>query len=186
MISPPCWPADEQGPFILYNEYVQIGTAASLQLRGGKVELILWRHAEAEEGAPDSSRKLTGKGKKQAQLMAEWLKPRLPEHTRLIVSPATRAQQTATALSNQFETLKEIGPGAHPKALLAAAGWPEGKGAVLIVGHQPTLGEVAALLMSGSPQGWSMRKGAVWWFSHKQKELSAELLLRSVISPDLV
>lgn len=79
------------------------------------MELILWRHAEAEEGAPDSSRKLTGKGKKQAQLMAEWLKPRLPEHTRLIVSPATRAQQTATALSNEFETLKEIGPGLPQK-----------------------------------------------------------------------
>jgi phosphohistidine phosphatase len=150
------------------------------------VDLILWRHAEAEEGAPDNSRKLTAKGKKQAELMAEWLKPRLPEHTRFIVSPATRAQQTATALSNQFETLKEIGPGAPSKALLAAAGWPGGKGAVLVVGHQPTLGEVAALIMSGSPQGWGMRKAAVWWFSHKQKGLSAELLLRAVISPDMV
>jgi phosphohistidine phosphatase len=150
------------------------------------VELILWRHAEAEEGFPDSSRKLTAKGKKQAQLMADWLRPRLPEDTRVIVSPAARTQQTAAALSNQFETLKDIGPGVSSKALLAAAGWPEGKGAVLIVGHQPTLGEVAALIMSGSPQGWGIRKGAVWWFSHKQKGLSAELLLRTVISPDTI
>jgi phosphohistidine phosphatase len=150
------------------------------------VEFILWRHAEAEEGFPDSSRKLTAKGKKQAQLMAEWLRPRLPEDIRVIVSPATRTQQTAAALSNQFETLKDIGPGVSSKALLAAAGWPEGKGAVLIVGHQPTLGEVAALIMSGSPQGWGIRKGAVWWFSHKQKGLSAELLLRIVISPDMI
>ena len=150
------------------------------------MELILWRHAEAEEGAPDSSRKLTSKGKKQAQLMAEWLKPRLPDGTRLIVSPATRTQQTAAALSSQFETLKEIGPGAPAKAILYAAGWPEGKGAVLVVDHQPTLGEVAAQLMSGSSQGWSMRKGAVWWFSQKQKGLSSELLLRAVISPDMI
>lgn len=150
------------------------------------MELILWRHAEAEEGFPDSSRKLTAKGKKQAQLMADWLRPRLPEDTRVIVSPATRTQQTAAALSNQFETLKDIGPGVSSKALLAAAGWPEGKGAVLIVGHQPTLGEVAALIMSGSPQGWGIRKGAVWWFSHKQKGLSAELLLRTAISPDMI
>lgn len=150
------------------------------------MELILWRHAEAEEGFPDSSRKLTAKGKKQAHLMAEWLRPRLPEDTRVIVSPATRTQQTAAALSNQFETLKDIGPGVSSKALLAAAGWPEGKGAVLIVGHQPTLGEVAGLIMSGSPQGWGIRKGAVWWFSHKQKGLSAELLLRVVISPDMI
>jgi phosphohistidine phosphatase len=150
------------------------------------VELILWRHAEAEEGAPDGSRKLTGKGKKQAQLMAEWLRPRLPEDTRFIVSPAIRAQQTAAALSNHFETLREIGPGAPSKAVLAAAGWPEANGTVLVVGHQPTLGEVAALLMSGSSQGWGMRKGAVWWFSRKQKGLSVELLLRTVISPDMV
>lgn len=150
------------------------------------MELILWRHAEAEEGFPDSSRKLTAKGKKQAQLMADWLRPRLPEDTRVIVSPATRTQQTAAALSNRFETLKDIGPGVSSKALLAAAGWPEGKGAVLIVGHQPTLGEVAALIMSGSPQSWGIRKGAVWWFSHKQKGLSAELLLRTVISPDMI
>jgi phosphohistidine phosphatase len=150
------------------------------------VELILWRHAEAEEGFPDSSRKLTAKGKKQAQLMADWLRPRLPEDIRVIVSPATRTQQTAAALSNQFETLKDIGPGVSSKVLLAAAGWPEGKGAVLIVGHQPTLGEAAALIMSGSTQGWGIRKGAVWWFSHKQKGLSAELSLRTVISPDMV
>jgi phosphohistidine phosphatase len=161
-------------------------TAVSLHLSGGRVELILWRHAEAEEGFPDSSRKLTVKGKKQAQLMAEWLRPRLPKDTRVIVSPATRTQQTAAALTNQFETVKDIGPGAPSKAVLAAADWPEASGTVLVVGHQPTLGEVAALLMSGSPQGWGMRKGAVWWFSHKQKGLSAELLLRTVISPDML
>jgi phosphohistidine phosphatase len=150
------------------------------------VELILWRHAEAEEGSPDSSRELTGKGRKQAERMAEWLRPRIPEHTRIIVSPAKRTQQTAAALISEFETLKDISPGASPRALLAAAGWPDAQGAVLVVGHQPTLGEVAALLMSGSPQGWSLRKGAVWWFANNKRGLSAELLLRSVISPDMV
>ena len=118
------------------------------------MELILWRHAEAEEGTPDSTRKLTAKGKKQAQLMAEWLKPRLPEHTRIIV--------------------------------LTVAGWPQAKDAVLVVGHQPTLGEVASLLMSGVPEGWSMRKSAVWWFSNTKKGLSADLVLRTVISPDML
>lgn len=150
------------------------------------MELILWRHAEAEEGSPDSSRELTGKGRKQAERMAEWLRPRIPEHTRIIVSPAKRTQQTAAALISEFETLKDISPGASPRALLAAAGWPDAQGAVLVVGHQPTLGEVAALLMSGSPQGWSLRKGAVWWFANNKRGLSAELLLRSVISPDMV
>jgi phosphohistidine phosphatase len=38
------------------------------------MELILWRHAEAEDGIPDMARELTSKGKKQAKHMAAWLK----------------------------------------------------------------------------------------------------------------
>ena len=62
------------------------------------MDLILWRHAEAEDGVPDGARALTKKGLKQAAAIAAWLKPRLPDATRILVSPATRAQQTAAAL----------------------------------------------------------------------------------------
>lgn len=150
------------------------------------MELILWRHAEAEDGMPDSARELTGKGLKQARAMAEWLKPRLPENTRIIASPTRRTQQTASALGNDFETVKEIGAGASAKAILAAAGWPAAKGAVVLVGHQPTLGEVAALLLTGELAGWNIKKGAVWWFSRKEKAGVEETVLRAVISPDML
>ena len=150
------------------------------------MELILWRHAEAEEGIPDAARKLTDRGLKQAQAMAEWLKPRLPKNTRIIVSPSKRTQQTASALGSDFETVKEIGTGASARTILAAAGWPAAKGAVVVVGHQPTLGEVATVLMSGEPAGWSVRKGAVWWFSHKEKAGVTETVLRAVIAPDML
>ena len=150
------------------------------------MELILWRHAEAEDGMPDSARELTGKGLKQARAMAEWLKPRLPESTRIIASPTRRTQQTASALGNDFETVKEIGAGASAKAILAAAGWPAAKGAVVLVGHQPTLGEVAALLLTGELAGWNIKKGAVWWFSCKEKAGVEETVLRAVISPDML
>jgi len=150
------------------------------------MELILWRHAEAEDGVPDNARELTDKGLKQAQVMAEWLKPRLPKHTRIIVSPTRRTQQTAATLQDDFETIKEIGPGASAKEILSASGWPDAKGAVVVVGHQPTLGEVAALLMSGDPMEWNIRKGAVWWFSHKKKAGIVEMVLRTSISPDML
>ena len=150
------------------------------------MELILWRHAEAEDGVPDSARKLTDKGLKQAQVMAEWLKPRLPKNTRIIVSPTKRTQQTAAALGDDYETVREIGPSVSAKSILAAAGWPDAKGAVVVVGHQPTLGEVAALLMSGDPMGWNVRKGAVWWFSYKKKGDVAEVTLHTSISPDML
>ena len=150
------------------------------------MELILWRHAEAEDGVPDSARELTGKGLKQAQAMAEWLKPRLPKNTRIIVSPTKRTQQTAAALADDYETAREIGPGASVKSVLAAAGWPDAKGAVVVVGHQPTLGEVAAFLMSGDLMGWNVRKGAIWWFNYKKRGDVAEVVLHTSIFPDML
>ena len=151
------------------------------------MDLILWRHAEAEERVPDNERQLTSRGLKQARTMAEWLRPRLPQKTRVIVSPTVRTQQTAAALALDFETLSEIGPGVSARAVLRAAGWPEGNGTVLVVGHQPTLGEVAGLLMSGKSSSWIVQKGAIWWFSFKSNGAGDDqLLLRAVVSPEMV
>jgi phosphohistidine phosphatase len=150
------------------------------------MDLILWRHAEAEDGFLDIERALTGKGRKQAKKMAGWLKPRLPQDVRILVSPAKRALQTAAALGLDFSTLEEIAPGASPRALLKAAHWPQGEHSVLIVGHQPTLGEVAALLLGGQDASWNIKKGAVWWFTSHTLFGSNECVLRAVISPDLL
>lgn len=150
------------------------------------MDLILWRHAEAEDGFPDNARKLTAKGEKQADLMGAWLRDRLPRDTRIIVSPAKRAQQTALALKCKFETLKEINVGASVPALLAAAGWPDARGAVLVIGHQPVLGQVAALLLGGSEEAWSVKKGAVWWLSSRVRQDETQVVLRAVMAPDLL
>jgi phosphohistidine phosphatase len=150
------------------------------------MDLILWRHADAEDGAPDLDRRLTDKGHKQAKQMATWLADHLPKGTRIIVSPAARAQQTARALSDEFETIDTIEPGASAQAVLAATGWPRARHAVLVVGHQPTLGEVAALLMSGQPGEWGMKKGAVVWLSRRMRGEHAEVLLRAALSPELL
>ena len=42
------------------------------------MDLILWRHTEAEDALPDATRELTGRGRKQAARMADWLNPGLP------------------------------------------------------------------------------------------------------------
>lgn len=150
------------------------------------MDLILWRHAEAADGAPDLARKLTVKGTKQAQEMANWLRPRLPKHTRIMVSPAQRTVQTAKALTEDYEIVRDLAPGASPVAVLAAARWPEHKGAVLVVGHQPTLGLVASLLIAGEPMPWSIKKGAIWWLSHRVRGEQPQVVLRAVVSPDLI
>jgi phosphohistidine phosphatase len=71
-------------------------------------------------------------------------------------------------------------------AVLAAAGWPDARDAALIVGHQPTLGEVAATLLTGDALSWSMKKAAVWWLSNRAREGASEVVLKVVIGPDLV
>lgn len=148
------------------------------------MELILWRHAEAEDGAPDNTRMLTAKGEKQAGKMATFLRAILPHDTRVLASPAKRTRQTAQAFTNHFATDPDIGPSAPPEAILEAAGWPDGEGSVLIVGHQPALGEAAALLMTGHPDCWSIKKGAVWWFNRHAHEGGYQTSLQLVIAPD--
>jgi phosphohistidine phosphatase len=148
------------------------------------MELILWRHAEAAEGTPDDSRALTEKGRRQAERMAHFLSGRLPPNTRILVSPAVRAQQTATALSARFITAPNLGTHATPETAIATAGWPMAGGAVLLVGHQPWMGELACRLMTGHADIWSIRKGAVWWFSRREREGDYQTILRLVISPD--
>lgn len=150
------------------------------------MELILWRHAEAEPGEPDLGRRLTAKGIQQADRMAAWLDRHLPASARVIVSPADRAQQTALALKRKFKVMHELAPGASPKSVLDAAGWPDAHEPVLIVGHQPTLGEVAALLLSGQEGAWSVRKGALWWLSNRVRDGLATTVVKAVIGPDFV
>ena len=150
------------------------------------MDLVLWRHAEAEPGEPDLGRRLTAKGVKQAERMGAWLDRHLPDTARILVSPADRAQQTALALKRKFRTVDEIGTGASVSAVLAAANWPDAREAALIVGHQPTLGAVASFLLSGEEAFWSVKKGAVWWLTNRDRGGSSAVVLRVVIGPDFV
>ncbi|KQU73552.1 MULTISPECIES: phosphohistidine phosphatase SixA [unclassified Rhizobacter] len=151
------------------------------------MDLILWRHAEAHvlrDGQGDLERALTPKGERQAQRMAEWLNQRLAHSTRILVSPAMRTQQTAKALDKSFKTVPALAPEATAEAVLKAARWPDATEPVLMIGHQPTLGQVAALLLSGQPQAWSIKKGAVWWFRRRDREGVVDTVLQAVQAPD--
>ena len=149
------------------------------------MELILWRHAEAEMGEPDEGRALTTKGHKQAAKMAEWLDRNLPNSCRILVSPATRAVQTAEALGRKFKIVADLAPDSTAERILAAAHWPDSREPVLIIGHQPTLGQVAATLLTGAPQDWTIRKGNIWWIVQREREGVSEHFIRSVMGPDL-
>ena len=152
------------------------------------MNLILWRHAEAEDvAASDLARQLTSRGRKQAQSVAKWLHARLDPDAVILASPAVRTVQTADTLTDQYRVVREIAPGASAADVLAAAGWPEGIApTVVIVGHQPTLGHVAAQLLADRETSWPLKKAGLWWLESRARNGDEQVVLRAAISPDLV
>ncbi|ASL45193.1 Phosphohistidine phosphatase SixA [Burkholderia sp. AD24] len=152
------------------------------------MDLILWRHAEAEEAAAsDLARALTTRGRKQAQNVAKWLRTRLPDDALVLASPATRTIQTAETLSDQYRVVRELAPNASADDVLNAAGWPKGVAqTVVIVGHQPTLGHVAARLLGHSEASWPLKKAGVWWIASRERDGDDQAVLRAAITPDLI
>lgn len=149
------------------------------------MELILWRHAEAEDGGIDEARALTKRGHKQAKLMAAWLSKRVGKEWSVLASPAVRAQQTAEALGRKVDTREGLDTSSGPEDVLREAGWPGGDGKIIVVGHQPTLGQVAGTLL-GSHEDVAFRKGAVWWFVARERDGRSETVLKAVLNPDLL
>lgn len=149
------------------------------------MDLILWRHAEAVDGAPDHSRALTRRGEKQARAGADWLAQRLSRTPRVIVSPTVRTRETAAAFTDVFEIIDSLGPDGNVADIIAASGWPDGGSCVLVVGHQPTLGRLAALLLSGVEADWTIKKGALWWFTNRVRNGETQTVVRAVMPPDL-
>ena len=157
------------------------------------MDLILWRHAEAEDNASsDLARRLTPRGERQAGRMALWLKSQLENPTnrtsqwRVIASPAVRAQQTAAALKLPIETINAIAPDAPVDAILRAASWPDGKKNMIVVGHEPTLGMVAGALLNGVEDYVPFKKGAVCWFRASVQDGKTKVVLVASATPKTI
>ncbi|MDP4772300.1 MAG: phosphohistidine phosphatase SixA [Limnohabitans sp.] len=151
------------------------------------MDLIIWRHAEAHEAEPgedDLQRALTPRGRKQAERMAAWLDAQLPQGTRVLSSPAIRAEQTVRALNRKYKVRDALSPGASVEDLLETSGWPEARYPVLLVGHQPALGGLVAKLLGMPEPACAIRKGAVWWLRHRVREAQAQTVLLAVTCPE--
>lgn len=156
-------------------------------------EIILWRHAEAEPGKPDEpdvARELTAKGQRQAKKMADWLDRQLPANCKILCSPAARTLQTVKPLGRKIRECDALLPDADVQAALALCRSSDRGETVLLVGHQPMLGTLASLLLTGIEQAWTVRKGAIVWIApRKEKEDKEEgnaLYLKLVLPPELV
>ena len=158
------------------------------------MDLILWRHAEAEnlqEGMDDLSRSLTPKGERQAARMAAWLDAYLPQGTRILVSPARRTEQTVKALGRKYKLRDELVPTSTVQDVMGLLKWqaetgPQMKGPVLLVGHQPYLGELIASLLKMDVDSCAVRKGAVWWLRTRHRNEQLQTVLLTVACPELI
>jgi phosphohistidine phosphatase len=155
------------------------------------MDLVLWRHAEAidlELVGDDMLRTLTPRGDKQARRMGTWLDRHLPSGTKVFASPALRADHTARALDRKYKTSAALAPLANAQDLLGLVHWPHANGCVLVVGHQPTLGQVIAQVLGFPEQACAIRKGSVWWlrYRERERELEGETVVVSVQSADLL
>ena len=148
------------------------------------MDLILWRHAQAEDGSPGHTRELSAQGRKQAQRMGAWLDRVLPASCKILSSPTARTLQTVEALGRKYKIVTEIGPDATAYEVLHAAGWPDGRGQVLVVGHQPWLGRVASLVLTGVEQDWTIKKSNAWWIAQRDRDEGNAIYLKAVLAPE--
>ena len=119
-------------------------------------ELVLLRHAHAEAAAPgqdDFDRPLSVQGQAEAENAGRWLREHGITPDRIICSPARRTRETAEIVlsalgyveSRQDARIYEATPG----ALMQVADEHRDLGRVLLIGHNPGLEQIVALLSSG-------------------------------------
>ena len=158
------------------------------------MDLILWRHAEAEDlpdelqqqVAADMARSLTARGEKQAMRMAAWLDRQLPEGARIFVSPARRCEQTVLALGRKYRLRPELAPDSTVAQLLEMVQWPHGRSPILVVGHQPVLGQASAQLLGLQASECAMKKGAIWWLRSRDRDGQEQSVVVTVQSPEVL
>lgn len=153
------------------------------------MDLVLWRHAEAEEwveGCNDLERLLTPRGEKQAARMAAWLDRHLPDGVRMVASPARRAEQTAQALGRKYKLRSDLAPDGTPAQLLELVQWPTSRQTFVVVSHQPLLGQVVSQLVGCRPELCPVRKGSVWWLRNRERGGQAQTVVIAVQSPEML
>lgn len=125
------------------------------------MDCLLIRHGIAVEPeewqGSEENRPLTEKGKKRVLRTAAGLAALDCKPTHLLSSPFTRAYDTARLLrtvvcpSLKVTTCDELAVGSTPERIVALIRSFPMESILLCVGHEPLLGEAAALLLCGKP-----------------------------------
>jgi phosphohistidine phosphatase len=115
------------------------------------MRLYLVRHAKAEQGEPDELRRLTPDGLAAARDLGRRLADDGVSPDAVLSSPLLRARETADEIArvtgSETEAVELLRPGATATDVTQAVA---GRGeTVVVVGHQPDCGRIAAELTGG-------------------------------------
>lgn len=157
--------------------------------------LILWRHADAEEliiGSKDTDRALTKSGRKDAAKMAKWLNQYLPDNVEMLCSPARRCLETVATLQqlNQHQSKYDVKIAEFLSVDSSVALMTQhilnddSSKTILLIGHQPNLGLLIAKLLGMNEGACVVKKGAVWWLRQRFIEGKSQTYLFTVQHPD--
>ena len=154
------------------------------------MDLIFWRHAEAVEltdGQSDSERPLSARGERQAIRMSRWLERQLPESSKILCCPTVRAEQTLKPLGRKYKCRDELSPNALPDDVLKLVNWPNNKQTILVVSHQPLIGQIVSQLFGIQSQELSVKKCSVWWLRSKiSLDETTQVNLVTVQTPEML
>jgi phosphohistidine phosphatase len=90
------------------------------------------------------------------------------------------------ALGRKYKFHPGLAPIGTVDDLLALAQWSKPKGCVLVVGHQPMLGQTIAHLLGVDAGDWSVKKGAVWWLRRRDPVDTGSTVVVTVQTPEMV
>ena len=131
------------------------------------MDLLLIRHAEAEPSGPDCTdfeRRLTARGSERFRETAAGLAVLGIEVDLVLHSPLQRAAETARLIDGSAEVFKALAE--PPSVALAASLGERDATCIALVGHEPWMGDLCSLFLTGGPHaasGMAFRKGGVAW-----------------------
>lgn len=116
--------------------------------------------------------------------MAHWLDEHKPKQLKVLVSPTVRTRQTATAFTEDFDIVSSLGPDGNVADILAATGWPTPAARPWWSATSRRSAACAPCCWQAARPNWTIKKGALWWFTNRVREGETQTVLRAVIPSD--
>ncbi len=159
------------------------------------MRLYVMRHAQAAEIgacgiARDADRPLTARGRRQARLMAAFLRRHGCRPDGILTSPLARAVETARIVAARLDLARAVAvcralqPGGNPGALIRRLA-RRGGGALLLVGHMPELARLAARCAGGGGADLELKKAGLCCLAFRGAAAEGQGELKWLVAPKL-